>query len=282
MKNTGDFILKSKHADRPFTADAQYIKNETAKPVVIFVHGFKGFKDWGHFNLIASCFAEAGFVFVKLNLSRNGTTPEHPVDFVDLEAFSENNFSIELDDIGVLTDALFNRSTPIPNIEMDLKTIHILGHSRGAAIALLKTYEDDRIDAVAAWAPVHDLKERWPSEVLEQWKKDGIYYVYNGRTKQNMPLKYQLVEDVFNHKDRLDIPNAVQRMNKPMLLVHGTNDETLHYLHTVQLAKLNSKAQLEIIEGANHVFGGKHTYTDPELPAHTQQALALTLNFFGR
>ena len=26
------------------------------KPVVVFVHGFKGFKDWGHFNVLADYF----------------------------------------------------------------------------------------------------------------------------------------------------------------------------------------------------------------------------------
>ena len=50
---------------------------------------------------MADRFADAGFVFVKFNLSHNGTTIEHPIDFVDLEAFGNNNFAKELDDLGV-------------------------------------------------------------------------------------------------------------------------------------------------------------------------------------
>jgi predicted alpha/beta-fold hydrolase len=58
-------------------------------PLVIFVHGFKGFKDWGTHSLVARYFAEHGFRFLKFNFSHNGTTPEHPVDFLYLIAFSE-------------------------------------------------------------------------------------------------------------------------------------------------------------------------------------------------
>ena len=35
--------------------------------VVIFSHGFKGFKDWGPFNEIAEYFAKNNFIFVKFN-----------------------------------------------------------------------------------------------------------------------------------------------------------------------------------------------------------------------
>ena len=76
-------------------------------------------------------------------------------------------------------------------------------------VALLKGAEDERIRSVTAWAPIHDLKERWPWEVLEQWAKDGVYYVQNKRTQQEMPLKYSLVEDVLNKEYRLNIPEAV-------------------------------------------------------------------------
>ncbi len=97
MKKTTQLINGSK--GKPLSLDISYTKNGYLKPIVIFCHGFKGFKDWGHFNLLADAFAENDFVFVKFNFSYNGTTIEHPVDFADLEAFGENNFSIELDDI---------------------------------------------------------------------------------------------------------------------------------------------------------------------------------------
>ncbi|MEQ6122074.1 hypothetical protein [Reichenbachiella sp. MALMAid0571] len=84
------FILASKHGNKSFLSDVRYEKNGIKKAVVLFIHGFKGFKDWGYFNLMADHFSDTNFVFVKMNLSHNGTTPESPLDFADLEAFGNN------------------------------------------------------------------------------------------------------------------------------------------------------------------------------------------------
>ncbi len=280
IKLIKDFPLISPHKQRPFIADARYCEDGLNKPVVVFVHGFKGFKDWGHFNLIADHFAQEGFVFIKLNLSHNGTTPESPLDFADLKAFSENNFSIELDDIGALIDTLPGTDGPVPEKEMDAERVYIIGHSRGGSLALLKAYEDKRIKKVAAWAPVHDLSERWPEEVLKKWKEEGIYYVYNGRTKQNMPMKYQIVEDFQSNRDRLDVPKAVKNLNIPVLLIHGTTDETLPYQNTERLAGPGSDIIFMKVQGANHVFGGSHPFTGRTLPDHTLKIVNKTVSFF--
>src|ERR1700679_2535980 len=65
-------------------------------PLVIFAHGFKGFKDWGTHNLVANYFAEHGYRFLKFNFSHNGTTADKPVDFTDLIPFADNTFSLKL------------------------------------------------------------------------------------------------------------------------------------------------------------------------------------------
>ncbi len=41
-------------------------------PGVLIVHGFKGFKDWGMFPLMAERLAEAGFAACRFNLSGSG------------------------------------------------------------------------------------------------------------------------------------------------------------------------------------------------------------------
>ena len=58
-----------------------------SNPLIIFCHGYKGFKDWGAWNLMAEAFAKIGFCFIKFNFSHNGGTIEQPIDFPDLEAF---------------------------------------------------------------------------------------------------------------------------------------------------------------------------------------------------
>ncbi|MFT6851397.1 MAG: putative dienelactone hydrolase, partial [Sphingobacteriales bacterium] len=123
---------------RPILLDIIHFVTGFAKPVIIFSHGFKGFKDWGHFNLVAKAFAEQGFVFVKYNFSHNGTTSETPTEFSDLNAFGENNFSIELEDLDRVIEWITEEQLIIPRSEVDLEQIYLLGHSRGGATTLIK------------------------------------------------------------------------------------------------------------------------------------------------
>ena len=78
--------IKGKHG-LPILLDLNYIQTNTEKPLVVFCHGYKGFKDWGHFNKMMNHFIENQFVFVKFNFSHNGGTVNEPLDFPDLEAF---------------------------------------------------------------------------------------------------------------------------------------------------------------------------------------------------
>ncbi len=275
-----EFTLHSSHNQRPFLCDGRIKEGITNAPTIIFVHGFKGFKDWGHFNLVADWYASKGYAVFKLNLSLNGTTPESPVDFVDLEAFGKNNFSIELDDIGVLLDAITNGNTPMDHASYNKDDISLIGHSRGGGLVLLKSREDDRVKRVVTWAAIHDLSKRWPQSFLDQWKKDGVTIIPNGRTGQDMPLYYQVVEDFFANRDRLDIPTAVKSSQVPLLVFHGTDDSTLNVSMAHEIKSWNPDlVELEILENANHVFGGMHPYENDILPDDTLKILERSLNF---
>ncbi|RMD98153.1 MAG: alpha/beta hydrolase, partial [Calditrichaeota bacterium] len=41
-------------------------------PVVLIMHGFKAFKDWGFFPDICARLTESGYVAINFNFSRNG------------------------------------------------------------------------------------------------------------------------------------------------------------------------------------------------------------------
>ena len=89
------YIVKGS-GSKEMLLDLIFKGNFENRRVVIFSHGFKGFKDWGCFPIISRYFAEQGLVFVRFNFSHNGTTLENPLDFDDLESFGNNNFSKEL------------------------------------------------------------------------------------------------------------------------------------------------------------------------------------------
>jgi pimeloyl-ACP methyl ester carboxylesterase len=273
-------IVLQSPSGRPFLTDIFYIENKQKKPVVIFCHGFAGFKDWGAFNLMAEAFAEAGFIFVKHNFSHDGTTIDHPTEFVDLEAFGNNNFSKELDDIGVVIDWICSDNLPVERSEVNTNEIYLIGHSRGGGIVMLKAGEDPRVKKVAPWNSINEFGKYWKKDEMDKIKKDGVIYVRNSRTKQDLPLYWQMYEDYFAHMGRLYIPDVVRRLTIPMVIVHGTKDETVPFSAAQEMQTWKPDAELVGIEGANHVFGARHPWTQDSMPADLTKAVAETIHFF--
>lgn len=281
MLRTVEFTLTGPVHGRPFAADATWQPTSQPQPVVVFVHGFKGFKDWGHFGLLARFFAERGFVFVKLNLSHNGVVVGGTGDLEDLEAFGNNNFSLELDDLGQLLDALHTPgATPLPAAALDLRRLYLVGHSRGGALVLLKAAEDPRVAAVATWAAVADLHPRWPAEVLAQWQRTGVHYVPNARTGQQLPMYYQIAENFYQNRARLDLPALLPGLRQPLLLIHGDQDETVPLAAVHQLGVGQPAAEVVVVAGAGHMFGGAHPWAGPALPPQAMLIAERTASFF--
>jgi hypothetical protein len=98
MQIKRNIIVKSNRHNKPIVTDLFYKKTNFKKPIVIFCHGYKGYKDWGAWNIAAEEFSKANLFFIKFNFSHNGGTVKEPIDFPDLEAFGNNNFIIELND----------------------------------------------------------------------------------------------------------------------------------------------------------------------------------------
>ena len=46
-------IILSGSKEKPILLDFYYKRTGKPKPILIFSHGFKGFKDWDHFHLLA-------------------------------------------------------------------------------------------------------------------------------------------------------------------------------------------------------------------------------------
>src|SRR6476469_4789927 len=99
MQNETKNLIINGYNNKPIGVDIFSLNTGKKKPVVIYAHGFNGFKDWGNFDLIAKQFAEAGFVFVKFNFSHNGTSTQAPEQFERLDLYEKNNYTTELYDL---------------------------------------------------------------------------------------------------------------------------------------------------------------------------------------
>lgn len=283
MNQINNHLLEGKNG-KPIPVDVYWETSEKPLPMLLFAHGFKGFKDWGHWNQIAKEFAKAGYCFVKFNFSHNGTTLEDLLNFADLEAFGQNNYSKELDDLQTVINWITNAKELQQKNNWAAENISVIGHSRGGPIALIGAKENACIQQVITWAGVHELDYAWQKAAaqVEAWQKEGVYYVMNGRTKQNMPLYYQLFEDYQNNATRLSVKNTLKDFKKPHLILHGSADPAVSIDSAKYLAKHSIGAKLHIIEDANHVFGGQHPFVEEDLPLHTKELIQECLSFMKK
>ena len=258
--------------------DTFYEEDETNQPVVLFCHGYKGFKDWGAWNLMGEKIAKAGNCFVKFNFSHNGGTIENPIDFPDLEAFGNNNYSIELDDLNDVISWVIEHFSHNPKI--DCSQITLIGHSRGGGITILKASEDKRVAKLITLASVSDFGKRTATTGdLEEWKAEGVKYVVNGRTKQQMPHYYQFYEDYMANEERLHIESAIKRIEIPMLIIHGDEDTSVSINEGYELHKWNPNSKLNIINGADHVFNVKHPWALNQISAELDTVVKSIITF---
>ena len=254
-------------------ADVRLPEGPPPRGAIVVVHGFKGFKDWGFFPWLAERLVSAGFAVVAPNFSLNGIGRD-PEDFTELEAFARNTLSREVEELRLVLAALVEGALlPIPP-----ERIGLLGHSRGGGDAVLVAASAG-VDALVTWAAVADF-DRWSDEVKAEWRSSGRIHVLNGRTGQQMPLDVTLLEDFEANRDALDVEAAAARVQAPWLILHGTDDTSVHPEDARRLARANPAARLHLVEGGGHTFGATHPFD--AAPASLLEALDLTRVHFRR
>jgi pimeloyl-ACP methyl ester carboxylesterase len=164
--------------------------------------------------------------------------------------------------------------------EINTNHVTLIGHSRGGGIATIFASEDTRITKLITWASVCDFAKRTATiGDLETWKKEGVKYVLNGRTKQQMPHKYQFYKDFKVNETRLNIELATKRLKIPHLIVHGDSDTSIPFNEANMLHAWNPKSKLISIENGNHVFGSKHPWENENLPKELNLVVEKSIDF---
>ncbi|MBO8163538.1 MAG: alpha/beta fold hydrolase [Brevibacillus sp.] len=249
-------------------------QREGKLPVLLFCHGFKGFKDWGSFPYAAEQLAARGIAVIRFNFSCNGVG-ESLTEFDELEKFAVNTYARELADLAALVGWL--RDEPLPvSARLDLEQLFLLGHSKGGGDAILFAADNPEVKGVVSWngiAHVNLFDEKLRQEIAA----NGVGYIHNARTLQQMPIRKVVIDDVDQNAEKYDLVDRVSRMPQPLLLVQGDQDYPRLVNGARQLHAAAQNSRLHWIKGANHTFNTVHPFagTTPQL----EEAIEVTARF---
>lgn len=255
--------IQGKHK-LPIVADFMFQEQQLNSPIVIFCHGYKGFKDWGAWPLMCQAIAKQGYFVVAFNFSHNGGTIENPIDFPNLEAFGNDNFSKQQDDLQSVIDAVTDKNFEYSS-HVNTANLTLMGHSRGGGAAIIKTANEAKVSKLITLAAISTYETSFPKgEALAAWKKSGVWKIKNGRTGQEMPHYIQFYEDYTKNKIALDISVATKKISVPHLIVHGTSDSSVPLESAEKLGALNPTSESYFLD-SDHVFGCKHPWEKQQM-----------------
>ncbi|QOS99037.1 alpha/beta fold hydrolase [Brevibacterium sp. JNUCC-42] len=244
------------------------------QPLLIFCHGFKGFKDWGSFPYVADALATKGVTVIRFNFSANGVG-ESLTEFDELEKFGINTYAREVADLNVLMRAILERELPLAE-HFDTEQIYVMGHSKGGGDAILFGANHPAIKGIITWNGIAQVN-LFDEDLRQELKDTGIAYIMNGRTGQRMPIMPEVVEDVDQNVEAYDLLKKVSQLDKSLLIVQGEKDFG-RLVHGAKLLKeAYPQAILHWVKEADHVMNTKHPFTGTS--AELEEAIDVTSQF---
>ena len=264
-------------SDVQFTIDSGEglpIRGDIAAPdhprgLVVVVHGFKGFKDWGFFPWLAQHLCRHRFAVCRFNMSRSGIGDD-PESFDRLDLFADDTYSIQLADLRAAVRHAQSRFPTLPT--------YLLGHSRGGGVALLGAREVPHLKGVVVWSPIARA-DNWDDETKRRWRATGSLDVINQRTQQNMKMSTAILDDYEAHHERLDILAAAETLTVPLLVVHGGRDDSVPAQHGRLVAERGRDASLVILDRASHTYNAIHPLVN--VPFELLLAAEVSAHFLG-
>jgi alpha-beta hydrolase superfamily lysophospholipase len=221
--------------------------------VVLIVHGFLGYKDYGMFPYLARSFAEAGFIAHRFNLSHSGMTNaietfERP-DLFERDTWNKQVFDIARVMEFIAGGSLLGQGLPIV----------LLGHSRGGASVLLTAGRRFNDGATPLPAGVISLAapsacDRVSDDAKRSMQDRGFYEVVSNRTGQTLRIGRAWLDEQLADPAGHDLLGLAAKITCPVLVAHADADETVPAENAREIATACPGGRALMIEGANHVL----------------------------
>ena len=259
-------------AGEPIVCDVRTGPPGRQRPVVVICHSFMAFRKWGFFPHAAEALAEAGYISVSFDFSRNGVR-QGGDRIEDFDAFASNSFTREIADLGSVVEAV--RRGGLAGEAADPETIVLLGHSRGGGIAASYASGDREIAALVGWSSIATF-DRWTAHQKAGWRERG--YLPLGGSPGVGPLRLgtEILADLDTRLAEIDPVLRAPYITVPWLIVHGKADVTVPAREAEALSRASGSrtTTLRLLDSVGHLSNARDPDEDHYLTLN--HVIALT------
>lgn len=240
--------------------DGIYLEAGEEAPLVIVINGHNGFYNYGMFPEIQKRLQENNIASYSFNFSHGGVIGDADF-FGDLVKYEKNCMRLEVEDsMCVLHNVETGKLEKHPQV-------FFLAHSLGGVPAIFAASkakgENIELAGIVLLSTVKQLNF-WPQEMLDEWKKNKVFYKKNNRTKQMLPQGEEFLNEVLQSDSRWNVEKEMKKLDIPLLIVHGENDEAIPVEHSYAkydwIKNQNKSSSLKTIPGATHTFNTRHPF----------------------
>lgn len=208
-------------------------KDKDKYPLVILVHGFTGDMEERHIIGVQEAMNAAGFGVLRVEMYGHGQSEGE---------FKDHTLFKWISNIMKVTD--YAKGMP------QVTDLYLCGHSQGGLLVMLAA--GMRPDDYKAIIPMS------PATVILDGARCGNL-LGNPFDPEHIPdrLEFddrQLKSDYIRCAQLLHLEDAIQKYDKPVLIVHGDEDEAVPYEYAVEADKQYKNSKLVTIKGDNHCY----------------------------
>ena len=230
-----------------------YIPGDGPIGCAIIAHGFKGYKDFRMIPPIARELCEAGLVAHAFNFSHSGVT-ENPDTFERRDLFELDTWNKQVFDVRCIVESISNGQLAGAGMPYVL-----VGHSRGGVTTIL--FAGRHAESSLLPKPAGIITAGSPNRAcgLSESDKNKLHTTGwlespSARTGQTLRVGLQWLTEQESDPNGHDMLKNAGKVQCPILVVHGENDETVDVECSKSIAGAATNARVVRIDNANHVF----------------------------
>lgn len=208
---------------------------ETEKlPLMILVHGFTGDMEERHITAVQRTANREGFAVLRAEMYGHGKSGGEFRNHTLMKWIS--NILTVIDYAGTLDF---------------VSDLYLCGHSQGGLLTMLAgAMERDRLKAILPLSPASMIPER-----ARQGEFLGVFFDPDHIPEElDAGKSLAIGENYIRAAQLIDVDLAIARYRGPVLIVHGTGDQSVPFHYSEEAAAKYADARLVLIPGDTHCY----------------------------